>query len=496
MDNQPTISSGKAGLIACLFLLSATALIAQNNSWLTSEKLKKAYDHCLNLNLNEARAMLRGEPQSPEALTILSFADATELLITEDQSLFDSFEEAYEERVGILRQTSPATEKSLIALAEIRLQWAFVFLKYGKEFTAAWNVRQSYLVAHECRKKFPASVPILKTTGVLEVMLGTIPEKYQWVLNLLGMKGSVDAGLEQLRKVEAENGPTAFESRLLLLLIDGFILQQTDSAVHGIEQLHYSYPDNRLLLFLGASLAIKNSMSEMAMNMLEKLKSMNRGLPVYYADYLLGEVYLHQGNHTKSIQVYQEFIKEYKGKNFIKDAYYKIGLCYWLTHRSEESMKYYDLARASGRESAEADKYAARALAEGSYPNIKLARARYSTDGGYYNEAFRTLMSVKQDELVTKKDQVEYAYRLARLYHKTDDLANARKYYLETIERAQLEPWYYAPNACLQLGYLYSADDQTEQAKRYFSKALSYKKHEYKNSIDSKAKSALSQLKK
>jgi len=37
---------------------------------------------------------------------------------------------------------------------------------------------------------------------------------------------------------------------------------------------------------------------------------------------------------------------------------------------------------------------------------------------------------------------------------------------------------------------------KTSDAKNYFEKALTYKKHEYKNSIDSKAKSALAQLKK
>jgi uncharacterized protein HemY len=48
----------------------------------------------------------------------------------------------------------------------------------------------------------------------------------------------------------------------------------------------------------------------------------------------------------------------------------------------------------------------------------------------------------------------------------------------------------------LQLGYLLVEQKQVKEAKKYFEKALSYKKHEYKNSIDSKAKSALAQLKK
>jgi hypothetical protein len=38
-------------------------------------------------------------------------------------------------------------------------------------------------------------------------------------------------------------------------------------------------------------------------------------------------------------------------------------------------------------------------------------------------------------------------------------------------------------------------ENNTEAARQFFTKAMAYKKHEYKNSIDSKARSALAQLK-
>ena len=71
----------------------------------------------------------------------------------------------------------------------------------------------------------------------------------------------------------------------------------------------------------------------------------------------------------------------------------------------------------------------------------------------------------------------------------------ARENYLKAISMTGDEEWYFAPNACLQLGYMLAAQGQTAEARRYFEQALSYKKHEYKNSIDSKARSALAQLK-
>jgi len=97
-------------------------------------------------------------------------------------------------------------------------------------------------------------------------------------------------------------------------------------------------------------------------------------------------------------------------------------------------------------------------------------------------------------DLPTKRDKVEFAYRKARLFHKMDDRVNAKQSYRQAIELNGEEPWYFAPNAYLQLGYLAVAENDKTTAEACFKKALEYKKHEYKNSIDSKAKSALAQL--
>jgi hypothetical protein len=46
----------------------------------------------------------------------------------------------------------------------------------------------------------------------------------------------------------------------------------------------------------------------------------------------------------------------------------------------------------------------------------------------------------------------------------------------------------------MQLGYINRSQNKIKEAEEYFQRALSYRRHEYKNSIDSKARSALAQL--
>ena len=115
-------------------------------------------------------------------------------------------------------------------------------------------------------------------------------------------------------------------------------------------------------------------------------------------------------------------------------------------------------------------------------------------DGGYYPESRKILTSLSDKDLPSRRDQVEYFYRKARLEHKTKQHAAAKLFYKQTIDLAGDENWYYAPNACLQIGYIVMAEGDSAEAKQYFQQALKYKKHEYKNSIDSKARSALSRI--
>ena len=281
---------------------------------------------------------------------------------------------------------------------------------------------------------------------------------------------------------------------MLYALIQGFVLQHPEEGMNVIEQTITKYPENALVLFLGGSLAIKNSQSELALGMLNKLGTLQNTLPIYYADYLKGEVYLHKAEYLNAITSYRWFINHYKGQNHIKDANYKIGLSYWLNGNVNDAQSMFKIARTEGKELTEADKYASRSLAETELPHPMLTKARYFTDGGYYSQAQNILDSIGPQDLQTLRDEVELNYRKARLYHKVNNLSDAKLYYGKTIELNGSSNWYFAPNACLQLGYIMITENNKVAAEDYFERALSYKKHEYKNSIDTKAKTAIAQL--
>ena len=67
----------------------------------------------------------------------------------------------------------------------------------------------------------------------------------------------------------------------------------------------------------------------------------------------------------------------------------------------------------------------------------------------------------------------------------------AIQYYLAAIQSGQLLKEYYAARSALQIGYIYEKKGQRALAITYYQKCLDMKDHEYKDSLDQRAKSGI-----
>jgi tetratricopeptide (TPR) repeat protein len=497
LANKPVWKSfKKAGFITCFFLLCSSHSFAIDKIWQFDPELSKAYDLVLTLQTEQAHAQLvKLEKHSNEfhRIYLLSLCETIDVLISEDQQKFDRIENNFKERFKYLDGLKESPEV-LFLKADINLQRGFNFINLGQELNAVWAIRSAYNFTQECIKKYPDFIPIRKTSGVIQVMVGSVPDKFHWFMSLLRMKGSVKAGQKQLEELRLSHSSLSKEATILYYTIKGFINQQLDESSKGLQECLKQDPDNRLLLFLTANIMTKNGQSESAYQVIQHLDKNNQGLPMHYIEYLRAEIHLQKGEYTAAIQAYQKFISNYKSQSFKKDSYYKISLAYYLQSKMEQARFNFDKAKVTGRDVADPDKHAAAQLKEDKFPNAKILRVRLYTDGGYYVEAKDALHKISPADLVSRKDQTEYYYRKARLAHRTNELSAAKLFYQQTIDMTGANTWYFAPNSALQLGYISQTNHDYPSARKYFEMALGYKKHEYKNSIDGKARSAIEQL--
>lgn len=483
----------KVGVIACLFLLSfstkATDLI-----WKFDPELQKAYQLIINLQPEKANEILvKSRSNELHKLYLQSLNETVNILITEDHQGFIQIDQRFKERLKYL-ESLPQNAETIFLQAEITLQRGFCYLNLNQELNAVFAIRRAYQLATESLKKYPGFAPIKKTTGVINVMVGSVPEKYQWFVSLLGMKGSVVTGQKQLTELRNSKSSLSLEATMLFFTVKGFLNQEFAEAAEGINLCLKDQPNNKLLLFIGVNMLIKDGRSEEALALIHDIDENTGGLPMHYIDYLHGEILLQKGEYAKSIQFYSRFIKNFPSQSFKKDSYYKISLCYWLLDDTRSAKANLEKAKITGSDKAEPDRYAAKQLEDINFPNKKLLKVRFSTDGGYYKEANAVLSSITPKELTTPKDQTEYYYRKARLAHRTGEIVAAKLFYQQSMDMTRNNPWYFGANSALQMGYIAKDQKNYDDARKYFQMALNYPKHEYKNSIDSKARMELQRL--
>lgn len=469
---------------------------AQDNLWQFDPTLDRIYHRILSLQVDQAYAELAQLKGGNEfhKMYVQSFVETVDILITEDEKRFDKINEAIKNRIDKVSDL-PESAETLFLRAELNLQRGFNLLNLSQELNAVLAIRQAYQASQECIKKYPSFVPIKKTYGVIQVMVGSVPGKYQWFMNLLGMHGSVKVGQKQLEELRLSKSSLNLEATIIYYAIKGFINQQFDEAAKGFQESLQKDPESRLILFMAVNMLMKDSQSESALKLIHELDKKPVGLQMPLIEYLRGEALLHHGEYTPAIAAYQKFQKSFKSQSFKKDSEYKISLCYYMLGDQVNANKHFEAAKNTGRTTADADKYAAAMLLEGRFPNQKILKVRFLTDGGYYAEAKDALQSITPADLHNNKETTEFYYRKGRLAHKTHDLNSAKLFYKQTIDLTGSEPWYFAPNSALQLGYISQAQGDLASAKKYYEKALSYKRYEYKDGIDSKAKAALDGLK-
>lgn len=503
LHKQPYLFS-KAGLSTCFFLLIITIstgnLWAQANKqfkdWKFDEQLEDVYRRTINLETAEALKILSTirEPGKQAYVTYLkSFAETVELLITENEKRFSVIEKSFDQRIEELEE-KPQDAETLFLLAELNLQRGFVYLNFGQQFNAVLAFRQSFTKIKDCLELNPGYPPAMKTNGVLQVMVGTIPDKFRWFFSLLGMEGSVTSGQNQLNELRKSGISLSREAGILYFTVKGLISQDYHEGLNGLFGLMKEDPNNRVLHFLAITMLMKESRSEEAWKLIQRLDQLPGGLRMIYMDYLRAEILLQKGSYTAAIPIYQKFIATYPGSSLKKDASLKIAFCHYLLNQRSFAVQWWEKAKVTGQSTSEPDILASEILKEEPFPNPLLLRVRFSTDGGYLAQAKEIINSISPGQLKSEKDRIEFIYRKARLEHRLKNFSDAKRLYVKTIESSKSTSLYFSASSALQLGYLHRDAGDWGSAKKYFELALTFKGHPYKYSIDGKAKAALEEI--
>jgi len=252
--------------------------------------------------------------------------------------------------------------------------------------------------------------------------------------------------------------------------------------------------DNSSLLksYLQGYVSARSARNDNAIEYLQKRPKGSEYLNFPVLNYHLGNAKLNRGDADANIYLIN-FLKEYKGINYVKDAYLKLAYYFYLRGDNAKYNTFLKMVKTHGSLYDEKDKQALKEATDAA-PDMDLLKARLYFDGGYYPKALAELAGKDAGDFKLKRDQIELYYRLGRIYDEAGRDSDAVVSYQKAINSGKVSSYYYAANAALSIGSIYEKKGDKAKAASYYKQAIAMKDHEYENSIESKAKDGLKRM--
>ncbi len=486
----------KRSHLLCLLFLPI-GLFAQTFDF--NEDCLTAYDQIFELRFDEAKTILESEKsENPENLTpvfLENYIDFLSLFISEEDELFKETEGNKDKRLSLLKKGDKSSPYYLYTQAEIHMQWAFSRIKFGEYIKAFLEIRKAYKLLNENEDKFPEFKPNLKSLGILHTLLGAIPDKYKMGAKMLGMKGSISQGMEELSVVINDESFIFKDEAMIMYALLQLHLNKNETEAWNIINASSLQPKTNLLhCFAASSIAIYTGKNEEAIDLLSNRPRGDQYYDFPFLDFYLANAKLNRLDDDANVY-FKKYIDEYKGKNYIKEAHRKLSWYYLMKGKTNNYNYHLNMCLLSGHAESDEDKSALKEAKSGIKPHLGLLKARLLFDGAYYDKAMTVLDEIDKSTLTDKTNSVEYHYRRARILHESDQITEAKAAYKSTIKNGHGMTAYFAPNACIKLGNIFEKEGNKLKASEYYRAALAYGEHDYQNSITAEAKAGLNRLK-
>lgn len=389
-----------------------------------------------------------------------------------------------------------------VMLADMSAKRGIVEFIEHHYLTAVIHVRFSRKYLDESRDKYGMMVEQLKLEGLFEVLLSSMPEKYKWIADPLGLTGDVNTGLTYLRI--AANTCRLFngESQLLLALVEKNILDQPEKTIQRLGRYRRRLQRPAVLIeFFQASCLQRIKENDKSLQILDARTGFGSGVSEFpFWDYLAGKGWYFEGNEAKARQSFSSFLDGYEGSLFQTDATFRIGMCWLLEGQPSQAQPYFRSIAGQSQEKFDEDNYAAsiaaRFLHEQPGPVLLgLFRARSAYDGGYYEKALGLLNEIKGNYALKSPEWVEWYYRKGRILQDQGNQSAAISAYEKCLNYSsdRYTSWLQAYSS-FYIGEIYAGQEKNALAAEYYRKALSYRNYFYQSGLENRCKSAQSEL--
>lgn len=414
--------------------------------------------------------------------------------VNENQEAYDEDRDILKARIDRFRDEAPkGTPEYYLYLGEMSLGMAGLEAKFKHNWGAAGHGIDGLSAFQKGQELFPSYKPMAAGMGILNVAVGSVPEDYQFITNMMGYRGDIQRGMQYLRSaIESSKDRQYAHLRDKHAFLYGIIAEQLfPDEVSSVSELNSSPDNSPLLAFIESNLLKSKGENDEMIALLEKVTAQTEFYPFPYLWYQLGRAKLARGDEDAN-RVLERFISINKGGNYVKSTNRYLHWYYRLRGDAAKANQYKNLVISQGETAVGADLQALREIERGEVP-INLLKARLEFDHGRPLEALALLRSVDVESL-SPQHLIDYHYRVGRANQELGRNSSAIRSFqsARSIDRGD-ETTFEQVNATLQLAILTEDNDRMLSTQMYRA-VLDYDDYPWRHTTQQKAKAGLSRL--
>lgn len=365
---------------------------------------------------------------------------------------------------------------------------------------AASNGNDGYRILSSLIEKKPDYYDAYMGLGLYKIAIGFVPEKYQWLLSLIGFDGNIKEGLKLLN-TSLQNGKyTKTDSKVFLSI---FSLREKEDgdgkAITYAKELTEQYPGSAVFKLFYSSLLLQYGFPDEALNAADDALSLNNNSfqdeIKKSANAVIGSSFFRLNQYDKAIPCLEEYMKLVNPEDRYNVYLFTLGVSYELSGDRTKALEKYKNVRNNFIEErdGELDKLFYRLAQEKIKKpirdiDIKLIKALNYRESGKVNDAiiiYKEIIDSKMlDKYNTDEDIIRVYFDLGISYSYIKDYDNAVSSFNKCIKLNPVSEKWLVPHSYFELGKLYSKKGDKSKSDEMFERIFDYNDFDFESFLE------------
>ena len=292
--------------------------------------------------------LIKNYPDSPAGYHYRSLSYLWFYLDSKQDSDYDNFfaytDTAIEKANQILEKDT-TDEFTLYLLGSVYANRTFAFTRDENYFDAIFSASKFYSYFSELLDLDSLYYDAFMGKGLYNFAISQAPQTWSWALNISGMTGDKQAGLNYLKIASKKGQLSKIDAQFYLSQIDAEFLLEYSEAKSILDYLNSRFPDNLLFRYSRGNLYLKKFELNNASREFKSVfnsKDTNFIQIKNYAGLALGDISYSQGDFKTARTYFTNFLEHSIDDHFKGITALKVGLSYLFEGDSISALLFFD----------------------------------------------------------------------------------------------------------------------------------------------------------